>query len=568
MARTPFYRTWPHRTLRRASMVVALVVVGLGPLGLVSSCNPASSTVRQPRSSGAPSGDQLLPVGLRRLTNREFRKISNSLLGFDPGLAFEAALPPDVRQEEGYARNIAQTMSGTLAVKLEQLVPALAQRALTEGTAGFTCTDGAAPCVALWIADTARRAWRRPVAAGEVARLTDVYRAGRAGGGESRGVEEGAAAVLTALLLSPDLWYVRELGEPWRHNADEDRREGRGRPTEVELSGYEIADQIAIVMRGTLADSALLADAEKGALADAEVRKAHARRLLSLSDTRDHYREFVASWLEIDELSQTSKSAAVFERFDAFKGRMLAETENFVDAVFVSEGASVGRLLDAGFVSVDPEMAVFYGLGTYGMRVKSEDVGRVGVLQHASFLASHSHADTTSPVLRGDFVLRKVLCHRLPRPSELDIEVIMPRPRRDMTRREQFAFHGADPRCAECHDQIDGFGLVFEEFDAAGRRRGLELGKPVRTDGQVRFRGQLHRFASSSELVRWLARHTETEECFARQLFRFVTGRVEPRAEAAFLELRSDLDAASRGNVLEHLVAYVGSPLFVQRRRP
>jgi hypothetical protein len=321
-------------------------------------------------------------------------------------------------------------------------------------------------------------------------------------------------------------------------------------------------------MRGTLADEALLSDARAGTLAEGSVRQAHARRLLAQSDTRDHYREFVTSWLEVDKLEQTSKSSAVFAQYEGFKPRMLAETQHFVDAVFMSEGASIGKLLGAGFVSVDPEMAVFYGLDAFGARVSSEHVGRLGVLQHASFLASHSHTDTTSPVLRGDFVLRKVLCHRLPRPSELDIEVIMPRPRRDMTRREQFALHGADPRCADCHEQIDGFGLVFEEFDAAGRHREFELGKTVRKDGEVRYQGGDHRFANSGELVRWLQTRRESADCFARQIFRFVTGRVDAGAEAAFLDLRDELDVGRRDNVLEHLVAYVGSEQFLERRRP
>ncbi len=77
----------------------------------------------------------------------------------------------------------------------------------------------------------------------------------------------------------------------------------------------------------------------------------------------------------------------------------------------------------------------------------------------------------------GTFVLRKVLCERVPRPSELDIEIIMPRPSAELTRREQFAFHGADPKCAQCHQRIDGFGLTMERFDAAGRARQLELDK-------------------------------------------------------------------------------------------
>lgn len=537
----------PLRRRVRHLALVATLTLGLQCTRTEQRGASGPSTVG-PQAASAP-----LPVGLRRLTNREFGKAASALLGVSLGPEFLATLPPDVRQEEGYARNFEQTMSGPLAVKLEQSIPALVERALTAPTSTFTCMQQREPtrCAHEWVATTVERAWRRPVSPPEHERLMALYERGRVAL-EPNG---GARAVLTALLLSPELWHVSELGV------------GAEDAQTVHLAPSEIADQIAVVMRGTLADPPLLAAARAGRLEDPDVRREHARRLLAQSDTREHYREFVLGWLEVDQLAQTSKSAAVFERYEDFKPHLLAETERFTDVVFMSHGASVKQLLAAGFASVDPEMAVFYGLSAYGAEVPSRGVGRVGVLQHASFLASHSQSDTTSPVLRGDFVLRKVLCHRLPRPAELDIEVVMPRPRRDMTRREQFALHGADPRCADCHDQIDGFGLTFEVFDAAGRRRETELGKPVRSDGKVLFGGAEQRFADSEELVNWLISREETSECFARQLFRFVTGRSDPGAEAGFLALRDDLDDTIRDNVLEHLVAYVGSEQFVERRR-
>lgn len=534
-----------------------LFSVGLLWTALACGGNGTQLAAQDAQSSpGEAEARELLPVGIRRLTNREFRKTASAVLGVEVKVDFEARLPPDVRQEDGYTRNVDQTLSGALAVNLEQMVPELVQRALEQrGSRLFPCAEAPynSACVGKWIEDHATLAFRQRVTPVTLNRLRELFRRGHATGSAN----EGAALVLTALLLSPELWYVRELGET--NNATQ-----RG----VSLTPYEIADQIGFVMRGTPADPPLLAAAKAGTLSDPNERRAHARRLLALPDSREHYREFVLSWLEVDQLNNTGKSETVFERYEDFKPRMLAETENFVDEVFVSEGASAAKLLDGGFVSVDPQMAVFYGLKEYGPRVDGSTVGRYGVLQQASFLASHSHADTTSPVLRGDFVLRKVLCQRLPRPSELDIEVIMPRPSETITRREQFARHGADPRCADCHDQLDGFGLVFEAYDAAGRYRELELKRPVRTDGKVMYQGRQWSFANSRQLVSWLVARPETSECFARQLFRFVTGRVQPGAEEAFLRLRHELPEHQRNNVLEHLVTYVGSPNFAMRRKP
>lgn len=538
----------PRAAARQGLFVAVLCCACAGGVG-------SGPSLPGPRAESASLAG-VLPRGLRRLTNREFRKMASIVLDDPLSPEFEAGLPPDVRQDDGYARNAAQTMSGALAVKLEQTVPELVQRALERpGSELFTCDSSkdSQPCVQAWATRKFEQAFRRPASAKDVADWMDLYRSGAAWGG----ARQGAATVLTALLLSPRLWYVQEQGEN-ESTVDPGRL--------VRLSAFEVADQVALVVRGTLADEALVAAAKAGELDDPVARVAHARRLLALPDTREHYREFVLAWLEADQLGNTSKSEEVFQRYEDFKPRMLAETQAFTDEVFALRGASVKQLLSAGFASVDPSMAVFYGLNAFGPRVDAVAVGRGGVLQQASFLASHSQADTTSPVLRGDFVLRKVLCRRLPRPSELDIEVVMPRPSHEMTRREQFARHSADPRCAQCHDQIDGFGMVFEEFDAAGHRRSEELEKPVRTDGQVTYDGRSYRFGNSRELVRWLTSREETQECFARQMFRFVTGRVDPVAERAFLSLRSGLGAEHRDNVLEHLVAYVASESFLWRR--
>src|SRR5690606_4841085 len=107
---------------------------------------------------------------------------------------------------------------------------------------------------------------------------------------------------------------------------------------------------------------------------------------------------------------------------------MLSETQNYVDEVMVHHGASVSALLAGGFASVDPTLARYYDLEAFGPVVPVARWGRIGVLQHASFLSSHAHPDGTSPVKRGDFILRRVLCRPMPRPAELGIEVVMPAP--------------------------------------------------------------------------------------------------------------------------------------------
>src|SRR4029079_8181948 len=165
---------------------------------------------------------------------------------------------------------------------------------------------------------------------------------------------------------------------------------------------------------------------------------------------------------------------------------MLVETTAFVDEVMVFGRGSIRALLDARFASVDPTMARFYGLRTFGPRASLAKTERAGLLQQASFLAAHAHEDDTSPVKRGDFVMRKLLCNKVPRPAELGIEVVMPRPSTVQTTRERIASHARDGACSSCHVTLDALGFTFEGFDAMGRTRKTENGKPIDTEAQVK----------------------------------------------------------------------------------
>jgi hypothetical protein len=302
-------------------------------------------------------------------------------------------------------------------------------------------------------------------------------------------------------------------------------------------------------------------------LIDPEVRERQTRRLLAMSDTRHQFRRFVLEWLEVDELERTAKNATLYPEYDDLKSRMLAETSAFVDEVMVAEGASVRALLTAGFASVDPPLARFYGLKTWGPRASLANTGRMGVLQQASFLATHSHEDSTSPVKRGDFVMRKVLCNEVQRPSELGIEVVIPGPSQALTTRERFGAHVTDKSCRGCHEPIDALGYTFEGFDAAGRARVSENGKPVNTATDSSLLGGVPsmRLRDSADLSRALAAEPRTRECFARQAFRYFSAQHDKGVEASYLELRKALPADRSGNLVEELVLYTASDLFVRR---
>jgi len=244
---------------------------------------------------------------------------------------------------------------------------------------------------------------------------------------------------------------------------------------------------------------------------------------------------------------------------------MLDETKAFVDEVMVHRGASIRSLLSAGFASVDATMARYYGFDAYGPRVSLERSARFGLLQQASFLAAHAHEDSTSPVKRGDFVMRKLLCTTLPRPQELNIEVTIPAPNETQTTRERFAAHVTNTSCQACHASIDPLGYTFENFDAAGRERTRQNDRPIRTASSVSIDGRPHTFEDSIQLSRWLAQNDATHECFARYAFRYFSAQSDPKVEQSFTALTRNLAAPNKESLIELVVTYVASDLFALR---
>jgi hypothetical protein len=320
------------------------------------------------------------------------------------------------------------------------------------------------------------------------------------------------------------------------------------------------------VLRAAPPDEPLLAAAEAGTLLDPRAREAQARRLLAMPDTRHQFRRFVLEWLEVDELELSAKNSQLFPRYEELRAEMLAETSAFIDEVMVYGGGSVQNLLDAGFASVEPSMARFYGLKTWGARASLATTARRGLLQQASFLSAHAHEDETSPVKRGDFVMRKLLCRPVPRPQELGIEVVMPAPSTTRSTRERLSSHTTNKSCRMCHETLDAIGDTFEGFDAMGGTRRIENGKAIDTSARVRVLGSERAFADSAELTRFLAAEPAVHECFARQAFRYFSAGGDASAEESFLETRRALPERARVDLFETLVAWIRSDAFVLRR--
>ena len=104
---------------------------------------------------------------------------------------------------------------------------------------------------------------------------------------------------------------------------------------------------------------------------------------------------------------------------------------------------------------------------------------RGGVMTMASVMKVTANGTTTSPVLRGAWVLDRIL-GTPPSPPPPDVGAIEPDIRGATTIREQLAKHRTVASCATCHREIDPPGFALESFDVIGgwRDHYRSIGKP------------------------------------------------------------------------------------------
>jgi hypothetical protein len=510
-------------------------------------CHPAA-----PAAPGHPSEATLppgrLPARLRRLSNAEYARTLSHLLGF--AVALPESFPEDVRVE-GFSVNARQGVDPSYLSEALSLTRALGRQAASEHFSALVPCEPSQPgCERQFVTQFSERVYRRPPSVAEVDAALELFRSGRGQGSFEAGVEQ----LVATLLVSPELTYVSELG------------------TEVapglrRLTSEEAASVLAYMLTGAPPDAELAAAAALGRLADAGERARHAWRLLAQSETRFQFRRFVREWLGLDVLAQLSKPVADDRQL---RQGLLAETDAFVDEVFMYEGASLDQLLLAGFTVIPASLHAFEGLppaandSDYG-RVSLAGSARLGLLQQPSFLAVHAHESESAPVLRGKAVLERLLCVKLPKPTELGISVTFPPTDPAQTTRQRHLRHAQDPTCRSCHRTIDALGYPFENFDFIGRARTEENQLPVDTRADYDGPGGPQSFRDSTDVARWLAKNSRAHECFARQAYRFFSGDGAGAGEAAFLAVRAGLPEAGQRDLFQTLVAFISSPLFLER---
>jgi Protein of unknown function (DUF1592)/Protein of unknown function (DUF1588)/Protein of unknown function (DUF1585)/Protein of unknown function (DUF1595) len=380
------------------------------------------------------------------------------------------------------------------------------------------------------LAKHAFRAFRRPIASDETARLVTLYEGAIA---RKETPENAMKFAMKGILLSPHFLFRIE-------------RETPGKSMAYPLSDYALASRLSYFLWNSMPDDELFALAGKGKLQDPSVLKAQVRRMVLHPRGRAFAESFTSQWLRTKELSTTAQpDPGRFPEYNPnLRDAMMQEPVELFYSLF-REDASLFKLLSADYTFLNGPLAKHYNIegvsGNNFQRVKLTDKNRGGVLTMAGVLTITSYPQRTSPVLRGKWVLEQIL--GTPPPPPPPVVATLPtddRPQGGLTFRQRLEEHRKKPECASCHARLDPLGFGLENFDAIGRFRTKIADAPVDASG-VLASGE--KFEGAGELkTLLLARKDEFGRNIARKMLAYSLGRgIEPQDEPTVQQISEKL---------------------------
>ncbi len=340
-----------------------------------------------------------------------------------------------------------------------------------------TAPDEAGPCAERILARLATQAYRRPLRAGDLAGLMRFYQQGAADGG----FEGGVRMALQALLASPHFVFRMESAPTTLQ------------PGEVyRISDVDLASRLSFFLWGAPPDRELVEASKRGELSTPDTIERQVRRMLAEPRSEALATRFAAQWLRLQDLGKVDPDALTYPYFDHTLAEAMQRETEMLFSFLVREDRSVLELLSADYTFVNERLARHYGIpgvnGTEFRRVSYSNDQRRGLLGHGSILTLTSHANRTSPVLRGKWIM-EVLLGSPPPPPPPDIpdleETASVKGDRFLSVREQLAEHRANPACSSCHNVIDPIGLALDNFDVTGAWRIRDRGVLVDASGEL-----------------------------------------------------------------------------------
>ncbi len=308
------------------------------------------------------------------------------------------------------------------------------------------------------------RAWRRPVAAAELAPFLDLFAKYRP---DFDTFEGAMLEVLATVLATPEFLYLTQ------RSANVDAQQP------ATIDDHELASRLSFFLWSSIPDHELLQLARAGKLRDPAVLHSQVDRMLADPRAKRFAQHFVEQWLGLDGLESVTHV-----KDEALREAMRREPVAFFEEALRSN-SSVLDFLHSDYVVVNERLAQHYGIaGVFGPHFRKVPIKaqtqRGGLLTSACILTMNSDGVDSHPLKRGVWLLERILQDPPPPPPADVPKVDLTDPRiLEMTLKERIADHRNKPACFSCHSRIDPWGIAFENYDALGAFRTKVKNKPV-----------------------------------------------------------------------------------------
>jgi len=321
---------------------------------------------------------------------------------------------------------------------------------------------GEVPCAKQIAENLARRAFRRLTTEADLAVLMAFYEAGR----KEKDFDLGVERLVAAVLANPEFLYRAIQGQ----------QAATAKAGEVALTDYELATRLSYFLWNTGPDEELFKLAATKELSKPVVLDAQVKRMLADPRAASLATNFAMKWLGLDGIEGIKPDQQIYTSFnDQLKGDLVTEAQTFIQSVLL-ENRPLVELLTSDQTYLNDRVARHYGItnvaGSQFRWVKLTDKNRFGLLGKGAVLIKTSYPDRTSPVLRGAWVLDKIIgTPPTPPPPGVETDLNQKPGEPPTTVRARLEQHRANATCRQCHGVIDPMGLALENFDAVGQFR-------------------------------------------------------------------------------------------------
>jgi len=514
----------------------------------VPSSPPASTLVATPR--------------LARLSRQQWSNTVRDLLKLtdiseiDKGVSGDALVGFD---DQADALFVGEMLRKELATAAEKL----AEQVVGDTTALARLMPAGAPADAAgraraFITSFGQRAFRRPLSDDEVAKHLALFDQGATLYPSIDKFNAGVSLVIQALLQSPHFLYRTELGT------------AAAGATKVPLNDYEVAAKLALALTNTMPDDELFAAAAAGGLRDGAKVKEVAQRLLAGPRGTVGLSNFQLQVFRLGTYDGIIRDPAIFPDFTpSTPTAMRQEVLQFLDWIF-AEGRGVKDFYTAPVGFVSAPLAPLYGVtGTFASdtltKVDLDPSQRSGLLTQPGFLSSYITGDDPDIIHRGVFIAQRLLCVELPAPDPN--AGTLPDLQPNMTNRERVEATTGKGTCGQaCHMALfNPLGYAFENYDAIGKYRSVDHGKPVNAADSYTLDGQLKSFSNGVELSHLIAEAKQTHDCYVRNMMTYLHGRLLTAEDKPMVDYYARLSRAGQVSLRDLELTLVTSDAFLNR---